>query len=274
VPTGDGRDGRRQLVEDVAHAGIPRLGVRHGRPLLGDHLVRVLPDQALDLLLRLRREGGALPVDAAQRAGLLADDRLGRVEALPGDDHHEAQQDGVDHADDGDDEPDHVVVVAHRQGRPPAPDPPLQEQDQAGHHDHQEHADQPGRQGEDVVGHGASRGRLTTARPCGPGGTGPRRAGRRECGGVGTLRPGPRGWVGAAGIDRRPLAREQATQRRCAGPHGCSCCRSVPAWVERSPCRPGMAKEPGGSATTHGSGRRRSGGTSGMAGAGAPTTRW
>ena len=87
---------------------------------------------------RLRRQADAVPVDAPQRARLLAHHPLGLGEPLPLDDHHEREQDGVDHADDRDEESHDLVLVAL--APTPASDAGsrLGGHDQPGEHDQQQ----------------------------------------------------------------------------------------------------------------------------------------
>jgi hypothetical protein len=84
-------DRLRHLVEDRADLGVARPAVRHGRPFDVDDPGRVPANQVLQLGLRLPGQADAVPADAAQGAGFLADHLLGLGEGLPGDDDHERQ---------------------------------------------------------------------------------------------------------------------------------------------------------------------------------------
>ena len=131
------------VVEHPVDLRAARLALSHRGPLHFDHGRGVAQDVGAEVFAHIRRERLALPVDAAQRARLLADRRFGLAEVLPGDDHHEGQQHGVDHPHHRDDEARDVVVFAVREGRPRSANQQLRHDGEGGEHDHEENAGQP-----------------------------------------------------------------------------------------------------------------------------------
>ena len=81
------------------------------RPLLVHHQPGIVAKLCLQLLADLGGEDLGVTIQVGQRIGFLLRALLGPPELLPDDDRGEAEQYGVDHADDGVNETGHVIVA-------------------------------------------------------------------------------------------------------------------------------------------------------------------
>jgi hypothetical protein len=127
--------------------------VLHRRPVGANGGIEIGGDGVPDFAAS-RAEPLGEAVERRRGAGLDGDAPLGLVELLPYDQHREGEQHGVEHPDDGELEPGHLVVAAQPLERYRAPDENRSEhREQGPGHQEQEARDPDGGGGEH--GHGA-----------------------------------------------------------------------------------------------------------------------
>ena len=104
------RENRLAQPIEILDDGVARLANGHGHPFMLAHVIDIVEEMLADIGAAFEGQSKADAVQIDRRLGLVAHRVLRVAEILPDGDHHEGEQDGVEHADHGKFETGDLVV--------------------------------------------------------------------------------------------------------------------------------------------------------------------